>query len=80
MGVLNITGYDDENTGRIITKSDSLISIDNGVSSLELNLFTNASNKNNLVQYSYKTSFGEKIIEVDNFKNKIKDLLSAQDF
>ena len=72
VGVLNITGYDDENTGRIITKSDSLISIDNGVSSLELNLFTNASNKNNLVQYSYKTSFGEKIIEVDNFKNKIK--------
>ena len=72
VGVLNITGYDDENTGRIIAKSDSLISLDESVSSLELNLFTNASNKNNLVQYSYKTSFGGNIIDVANFKNKIK--------
>ena len=72
LSLLNIIGYDKENVGKIISKSDSIIDINSEISSIELNLYTNAKNKNNLVQYSYKTSFGEKLLYVDNFQNKIK--------
>ena len=72
LSLLNIIGYDKENLGKIISKSDSIININSEISSIELNLYTNAKNKNDLVQYSYKTSFGEKVLNVDNFQNKIK--------
>ena len=72
LSLLNIIGYDKENLGKIISKSDSIIYINSEISSIELNLYTNAKNKNDLVQYSYKTSFGEKVLNVDNFQNKIK--------
>ena len=72
LSLLNIIGYDKENLGKIISKSDSIIDINSEISSIELNLYTNAKNKNDLVQYSYKTSFGEKVLNVDNFQNKIK--------
>ena len=72
LSLLNIIGYDKENVGKIISKSDSIIDINSEISSIELNLYTNAKNKNDLVQYSYKTSFGEKVLNVDNFQNKIK--------
>ena len=72
LSLLNIIGYDKENVGKIISKSNSIIDINSEISSIELNLYTNAKNKNDLVQYSYKTSFGEKELKVDNFQNKIK--------
>ena len=72
LSLLNIIGYDKENLGKIISKSDSIININSEITSIELNLYTNAKNKNDLVQYSYKTSFGEKVLNVDNFQNKIK--------
>ncbi|MBF11199.1 MAG: hypothetical protein CMC63_03115 [Flavobacteriaceae bacterium] len=72
LSLLNITGYDKENIGGIISKSDSIVNLNNDISSIELNLHTNALNKNNIIQYSYKTSFGDKELKADNFENKIK--------
>ena len=72
LSLLNITGYDKENIGGIISKSDSIINLNNDISSIELNLHTNALNKNNIIQYSYRTSFGDKELKADNFENKIK--------
>ena len=72
LNLLNIIGYDKDNIGKIISKSDSIIDINSDISSIELNLYTNTKNKNDLIQYYYKTSFGDKVLNVDNFQNKIK--------
>ena len=72
VNLLNITGFDIENVGKIISMTDSIIGLDNNTRSVELNLYTNASNKKDLIQYSYKTSFGGKLLKVENFGNKIK--------
>ena len=71
INLLNIVGYNSDNEGKIISKSDSLNVIDNSIKSIELNLYTNATNKTDLIQYSYKTSFGNKVLNIENFGNKI---------
>mgnify|MGYP001997810173 FL=1 len=71
LDILNIVGYDKENQSRYLEISrENTVSIDNNISSIEINLFTNSKVKPEQIKY-YLSSNIYKDVLFNGFNNKI---------
>ena len=69
--ILNAIGYDKENQKRILPiENDSIIKIDNSISSVELTLFTNSTFKPNQITYYLTSDIYEDVLS-NGYNNKI---------
>ena len=72
LNILKIVGYNKENQPSILSlNEDNLIEIDNSISSVEINLFTNSKIKANQIKYFISSDIFEEIIS-NGYNNKIQ--------
>tara|TARA_Y100001970_G_scaffold92871_1_gene117130 strand:- start:91799 stop:95014 length:3216 start_codon:yes stop_codon:yes gene_type:complete len=72
LNILKIVGYNKENQPRILSlNEDNLIEIDNSISSVEINLYTNSKIKANQIKYFISSDIYEDIIS-NGYNNKIQ--------
>ena len=71
LNILNVIGYDNENSFKYLEiDENNIISIDNNTSSIELNLFTNSKLKTDQIRYYLSSDIYEDIL-FNGYNNKI---------
>ena len=72
LNILKIVGYNKENQPSILSlNEENLIEIDNSISSVEINLFTNSQIKSNQIKYFISSDIYEEIIS-NGYNSKIQ--------